>query len=280
MKIITPNTYEGERALYGIKEAVINHCVFDNGESPLKECQNLDISETDFQYKYPLWYGKDIVVKDSRFHPLARSGVWYTKNITIKDTVIDAPKTFRRCEGVYLENVELSDASETMWKCKDVRLKHVHIVGDYFGFNSEDIVAEDIIIDGNYCFDGAKNVVINRSTLNSKDSFWNVENAVITNSYIEGEYLAWNSKNLTFINCKIKSHQGFCYIKRLIIKNSEILDSDLIFELCEDIDIEVKKPLDSVKNPISGKINAPGIKELILDKEVIDPSKTEIIIDE
>jgi hypothetical protein len=35
--------------------------------------------------------------------------------------------------------------------------------------------------------------------------------------------------------------------------------------------------IDSVKNPISGKIVAKGIKELIMDEKYIDPSKTEII---
>ena len=36
--------------------------------------------------------------------------------------------------------------------------------------------------------------------------------------------------------------------------------------------------LNSIKNPYSGKIVAPEIKELIMDERFIDPNKTKIII--
>ena len=36
-------TYIGERALFATKDANIFRCVFENGESPLKESKNLNL---------------------------------------------------------------------------------------------------------------------------------------------------------------------------------------------------------------------------------------------
>ena len=54
-------------------------------------------------------------------------------------------------------------------------------------------------------------------------------------------------------------------------------NTTLSFEYSTDIDAEVINVIDSVKNPSSGVIKAKGIKELILDKDKIDVSKTRII---
>ena len=113
--------------------------------------------------------------------------------------------------------------------------------------------------------------------LNSKDSFWNSRNILIENCIVNGEYIAWNSENLTFKNCTITSHQGFCYIKNLKLINCTLIDCDLIFEYCENIEIDVNSKIDSVKNPISGKIVSRGIDTLIMEEDKIDPPKTKII---
>ena len=61
--------------------------------------------------------------------------------------------------------------------------------------------------------------------------------------------------------------------------NCRLINSDLVFEYCSDLDIEVTTEIDSVKNPISGKIHAYKIKELILEDQFIDKSKTDIKVD-
>ena len=278
MKEFKNGIYVGERALFKTNDATINGCIFEDGESPLKESSNLNISQTVFRWKYPLWYCNHINVDNCFLIETARSGIWYTKDIKIKDTNILAPKTFRRCDGVILDNVELSNAQETLWNCKNIRMNKITAKGDYFGFGSENIEVFDFVLDGNYAFDGAKNIVIKNSRLNTKDAFWNCENVEVYNSTIIGEYLAWNCKNIKFINCTIESHQGLCYIKGLTMKNCKMINSDLCFEFCEDIDVEIVSSIDSVKNSISGHIKAKKINELILDKDIIDPSKTEIEI--
>ncbi|MCR5338024.1 MAG: DUF3737 family protein, partial [Lachnospiraceae bacterium] len=243
---------------------------------PLKESSNLKISGSMFKWKYPLWYCKDVEVKNSSWFEMARAGVWYTDRISVRDCLIEAPKNFRRCRGLVLEQVNFPNASETLWHCSDVTMRRVFAKGDYFGMNSENITAEDFELDGNYSFDGAKNVQIKNARLLSKDAFWNAENVTVTDSFICGEYLGWNSKNLTFENCTIESLQGMCYIENLVMKNCKLLNTTLAFEY-STVDADITSKIESVINPTSGTIRAESIGELILEKDRIDPGKTKII---
>ena len=150
--------------------------------------------------------------------------------------------------------------------------------GDYFGFGSRNIECDNIVIDGNYLFDGGRNITVRNSRLISKDAFWNAENVTVYDSIIIGEYLGWNSKNIKFVNCTIESNQGMCYMDGVKLVNCKLLNTDLAFEF-STVDAEVTTEIDSVKNPISGKIRAKAIREIILEPTQIDPEKTEIITD-
>ena len=275
MKTFNQAVFEGERALYHINDAKIDSCTFENGESPLKECKNLEINSSIFKWKYPLWYSSNIKVTDSVLLDTARSGIWYTKNISMKDCFIEAPKTFRRAEQIYLENCRMPNAEETLWNCSDVKIKNLDARGNYFAMGSENIEIENFTLDGNYAFDGAKNIRIKNAKLLSKDSFWNTENVVVEDSVIIGEYLGWNSKNLKFINCTIDSNQGMCYIENLEMINCRLMNTDLAFEL-SSVKADIKSKIISVKNPICGEIHAEEIGEIILDTEMINPSLTKI----
>ena len=276
MKEYKNGTYTGERALFATKDASFDNCLFKDGESPLKESSNLKINKTTFAWKYPLWYCTDVLVENSLIKETARSGIWYTKNITMNNCDIKSPKTFRRAENIVLNSCDIPNAQETIWKCQKIKLNQVTAKGDYFGMNSEDIDITGLTLDGNYCFDGGKNIVIRNSTLHSKDSFWNSENMTVINSTIIGEYLAWNSKNLTFINCTIESHQGLCYIDGLKLINCKLVNTDLCFEYCSNIDAQIISHVDSIKNPYSGKIEVESVGELIIDENFVDPKKTKI----
>lgn len=275
MKNIKQQYLTGERALFNSKGLEILDCIFADGESPLKESQNLKITNSMFEWKYPLWYCKNVEAKNINLLNTARSGIWYTENIKIVDSTIEAPKTFRRSKKITLENVYLPNASETLWNCEDIVLNKVNAKGDYLGLNSRNLKINDFHLSGNYAFDGATNIEIDNAILLSKDSFWNCENVVVKNSTIVGEYLGWNSKNITFINCTIESLQGMCYMENVKLINCKLLNTTLAFEY-STVDAEVKSDIDSVKNPISGHIVANNIKDLILDDKVITPSKTKI----
>ena len=139
MKEYRQQFFKGERALYAEDGAKIYDSIFDEGESPLKESKNIEIYDSQFKYKYPIWYSNNIKVEHCNWLEMGRSGVWYTNNIQVKDSLITAPKNFRRCDGVTLENVQLTNAEETFWNCKNINLKNVSAKGHYFAMNSENI---------------------------------------------------------------------------------------------------------------------------------------------
>ena len=276
MKKYELELFTGERALFAEDGAQIYDCIFDDGESPLKESKNIEVYKSQFKYKYPLWYSTNVKVENCNWFEMARSGVWYTNNIYVKDSLITAPKNFRRCDGVTLENVDMTNAEETFWTCRNIKLKNVNAKGHYFGMNSENIEIDGLRLDGNYSFDGGKNISIKNSVLLSKDSFWNTENVIVRDSYICGEYLGWNSKNLTFENCAIESLQGLCYIDTLVMKNCKLINTTLSFEFAKGIDADITTKIDSVFNPVSGTITAPEIDTLIVEKDIVNPENTKI----
>ena len=263
---INGGKYTGERALFMLTNATVMDATFCDGESPLKESLNLDIIRCTFDWKYPIWYAKNIEVNESRLTFTARSGVWYTDNITMNRCVIDAPKTFRKATRITLNSCSLEHADETLWFCKDIKMDCVKAKGNYLAMGSENVEVNHLELDGNYFLDGAKNCVVRDSILNSKDAFWNTENVTIINSKIIGEYLGWNSKNLTLINCEISSLQGLCYIDGLKMINCKLTDSSLCFEYCTKIDAMIIDTFESIKNPTSGIIRLKGVKKLIIDE--------------
>ena len=279
-KVYKQGLYTGERALYDTHDAEIIDSTFDDGESPLKECSDLKIRHSIFKWKYPLWYSENILCEDTTLLETARSGIWYTKNIKMVNCHISAPKIFRRAEGITLINCNIPNAQETMWNCKNIVLKDVNATGDYFGLNAVGVDIDHFNLIGNYAFDGGRDIVIRNAKMDSKDSFWNCKNVTVYDSIIVGEYLGWNSENITFINCCIDSHQGMCYMKNIKMVNCKLLNTDLCFEFCENVDAEICSHIDSVKNPYSGVIKAKSIGELILDEKYIDKSKITIITEE
>lgn len=266
----------GERALFAGADLAIYDSVFAAGESPLKESRDIELENCQFEWKYPLWYAKNITAHGCAWHEMARAGVWYTDDITAADCAIDAPKNFRRCRGVRLTDVSFANAAETLWHCSDVTLERIVARGDYFAMNSRDMTVRNLTLYGNYSFDGVANVEIRNSRLLSKDAFWNSDHVTVYDSFISGEYLGWNARNLTLVNCTVESLQGMCYIDNLVMKNCKLINTTLAFEY-STVDADIRGKIDSVMNPSGGTIRADSIAELILERDRVDPSKTKII---
>ncbi len=274
-KTIKNGDFVGERALFATLCADISACTFHDGESPLKESRDLNIDGCKFEWKYPLWYCKDVRVRDTYLAPTARSGIWYTDNIEMTDCVIDAPKTFRRGKGIRLSRVSILNAQETLWNCSDVLLDNVSARGDYLGMGCASVSADGLRLSGNYAFDGGRDIIVKNSVLYSKDAFWNCENVTVIDSVIVGEYLGWNSKNVRFVNCDIESNQGLCYMDGVTMENCRLVNTDLAFEY-SSVDADIRSHIDSVKNPTSGRIVADSIGEVIHEQDRVDTSKTKI----
>ena len=276
MQKVSQKHFTEERALYNSEEIEVTYCVFSEGESALKESCKVKTDGCTFRGRYPLWYCTDVAVDRCVFFDTARAGAWYTNGIEINDSVVNSPKTFRRCNDIKLKDVSIPNGKETLWHCNRVTLQNVNTLGEYFCMNSENIVADNITVTGPYSFDGCKNVEIRNSRLISKDAFWNCENVTVYDSVIVGEYIGWNSKNVTFVNCSVESNQGLCYMKNLVMKNCKLVNTDLAFEY-STVDAEISSDIVSVVNPTSGRIVADSIGEITLDERFIDPTKTEII---
>lgn len=276
IKEIRQELLTGERALFQGKDLRIYDTIFADGESPLKESRNIQLNRCMFKWKYPFWYAKNIKATDCTWFEMARAGVWYTENISVENAVIEAPKNFRRCNGIQLQNVNFSNAEETLWNCDNVTMKQVTAKGDYFAMNSQNMTIYDFTLVGNYSFDGVKNLEIRNARMLSKDAFWNSENVTVYDSFISGEYLGWNAKNLTLINCTVESLQGMCYIDNLVMKNCRLINTTLAFEY-STVEADITGKIDSVMNPSGGEIHADYIGKLIIEKDKVNPEKTKIV---
>ena len=60
------------------------------------------------------------------------------------------------------------------------------------------------------------------------------------------------------------------------MKNCRLINTTLAFEY-STVDAELTGHVDSVLNPLSGRITAGSIGELTMDPEKIDPAQTTII---
>lgn len=281
MKVISNTSFEGERPLFASHELRLENVKILPGESSLKHCSNIEVSNCEFSGKYPFWHNENVFITDSLFHEGARAAIWYVKNLRMMDTLVKAPKMFREIDGLFLENVKLPDAQETCWNCRHVELYNVEAhKGDYIFMNNEDMKINGFFLQGNYSFQYAKNVEIRNAELHTKDAFWHSENVTVYDSVLDGEYLGWHSHNLRLVNCKITGTQPLCYAHNLIMENCTMAeDADLAFEYAT-VQAQICGHITSVKNPDGGMITAHSIGEIIIDEHCKNPGVCRIEIEE
>lgn len=273
MNIVENKEFEGERPLFYLSDLSLSKIKVLNGESAIKECTNVSCTDSSFSGKYPFWHANHALIEKCVFETGGRAAIWYSHDLTMKDTLVIAPKMFRRCSGLKLENVEFTDALETLWDCTDITASHIKAVhADYIFMNSSNIEVENFELHGNYSFQNCSNVIIRNSNLETKDAFWEAKNVTVENCSISGEFLGWHSENLTLINCKIKGTQPLCYAKNLKLINCSFdEDCDLAFEY-SSIDAQIKGHVTSIKNPLSGKIIVESVGEIIRDANAKAPN--------
>jgi len=276
-QVITDRFYEGERPLFATNDIRLENVKFYPGESAIKECNNVEAYKCVFMCKYPFWHNDNTLIEDCLFTVYGRAAIWYSKNIRMINTLVEAPKMFREIDNLYLENVKLPSAGETIWNCRGIKLRNVEARGgDYIFMNCSDIDIDGFYLQGNYSFQDAKNVVIRNAHLDSKDAFWKTENVTVYDSEINGEYLGWHSKNLKLVNCKISGTQPLCYCTNLIMENCTMMDDcDLCFEY-STLEADIKGNIVSVKNPGKGFITADSIGEVVMDENCKTPGGCKI----
>ena len=272
MKTVQNGYYEGERPFYACHGLRLEGVTIGPGESSLKEGSDLEAVRCEFQGKYPFWECCGFTVRDCVFREGARAALWYSRGCKMYNTLVEAPKMFRRISDVYLENVKLPNALETFWDCAGITLRNVETAkADYIFMHSSLIDIDHYRQQGNYSFQYARDVVIRNSILDTKDAFWESENVTVYDSEIRGEYLGWYSRNLRLVNCVIGGTQPLCYCENLVLENCSMeTDADLAFEY-STVRAAVKGRITSVKNPTSGVIKADEIGEVIIDENLKKP---------
>ena len=220
LKEVDCKEFGGERALFATGGLELRRCVFHEGESALKCCRDIVADGCRFEGKYPFWHVDGFRITDCVFTPGARAALWYSRNLVMKDTRVDAPKMFREMENLYLENVTVPDAQETLWSCRGVTLRDVEVKGaDYLFAHSADIDIDGYRQEGNYSFQYCRDVVIRNAVIHSKDAFWETDNVTVYDSEIDGEYLGWHSRNLRLVRCRINGTQPLCYCENLVMED-------------------------------------------------------------
>lgn len=279
------NTYEyqqfdEERALYGKKDIQVKSCSFDgpqDGESALKECNNILVENCFFNLRYPFWHVNGGVIRDCEMTEQCRAAFWYDHNILVEKTKLHGIKAFRECHDVSFRDCDII-SPEFLWRCSDILLNQSKMVSEYAWFESKNAIIDQLHLEGKYTFQYVENVKITNSILDTKDAFWHSKNVTVCDSVVKGEYLGWYSENLKFVRCKIIGTQPLCYCKGLVLEDCTMEETDLSFERSE-VAAVVKGKIDSIKNPLSGMIKVDEIGELLLESEIVDPSKTQICCD-
>lgn len=270
MKKYESEIFDQERALYAIREAIITNCRFEgdaDGESALKETENIEVINSVFKLRYPFWHTTNAKLKKIEMTDTCRAALWYDENISITDSFLGGIKALRECKDISIENCNIS-STEFAWFCDDISIANSKLSSEYQFLKSKNINITNLEMSGKYSFQYCENVEIKNSILDTKDAFWHCKNITVCDSVVKGEYLGWYSENLTLKNCKIIGTQPLCYAKNTIIENSEMIDCDLSFEK-SSINVCVNGEITSVKNPLSGYIEADSIKEYINENNSI-----------
>lgn len=276
MKVIENQTFDRERALYGSNQVLVKNCSFDgpaDGESAFKEGSDIEAVHCFFNLRYPFWHDHVLVIRDSEMTQDCRAALWYSEHVTITDTRLHGIKALRECKDVAIKGCDII-SPEFGWSVGGIRMEDTSAVSEYFMMRSEDLTFRNVELKGKYSFQYIKNATFENCVFETKDAFWHGENVTVRDSVIKGEYLAWYSSGLTLIRCKIIGTQPLCYCKNLKLIDCEMRNTDLAFEKSE-VDAVLTTRVDSIKNPLSGRICAPEVGEVILDDE---RAKGEVVI--
>ena len=268
MKFIEKEIYDEERALYGSDGLHLYECRFDgarDGESAFKESRNIRTDKCYFNLRYPFWHDENVEINDCEMTELCRAALWYSQNIKINSSKLHGIKALRECADISISDSDVA-STEFGWFSKDISIKNSAAQGEYFMLRAERLDFDNVTLKGKYSFQYITDSTFENCNFDTKDAFWHAKNVVVKNSVIKGEYLGWYCENVTFENCIISGTQPLCYCKGLKLINCEMHDADLSFEK-SDVIAEINTDIISVKNPTSGKISAPHVKEIIMNDE-------------
>lgn len=273
---LTDKTYDQERALYGSKDIELENCRFEgpaDGESALKESENVSVKNSYFALRYPFWHDTNLAIDNCELTPDCRAAIWYSKHVEITNTLLNGIKAVRECENVIMKNCK-AVSPEFGWSTRAINMENCQIESEYFMLRSERLTFKNVKLVGKYSFQYIIDSTFDDCEFDTKDAFWHARNVTVRNSLIKGEYLAWYSDGVTFENCTIIGTQPLCYCKNLKLINCKMIDTDLAFERSQ-VEAVLTAPIISIKNPLAGTIRVPAARKVIMD---LDEARGKVII--
>ena len=268
MKVIENKSFGKERALYGMKDLKLHRVHIDgieDGESALKECQNILVDDCYFNLRYPFWHDDKLTIQRSEMTENCRAALWYSHDIMIKDSKLHCIKALRECKNVTIDHCDII-SPEFGWSTENIFMNKTTAISEYFMLRAKNLNFRKVNFQGKYSFQYIQNANFEKCDFNTKDAFWHSDNVTVKDSVIKGEYLAWYSNNLTLIRCKIIGTQPFCYCKNLNLIDCEMIDTDLAFERSE-VNATILSKVQSIKNPYKGTIRVQDLDSLLYDDE-------------
>ena len=132
--IIENQTFDEERALYGLKDLTVKNCRFDgpaDGESAFKECRNIDVAGCFMNLRYPFWHVEKAKIADTNFTENCRAALWYDKDILIENSRLGGIKALRESENISLKNCSVN-SPEFAWKSQQLTIENVTNNSEFF----------------------------------------------------------------------------------------------------------------------------------------------------
>ena len=106
MNVYKNEQFDEERALYGLDGIQVLNCKFDgpaDGESAMKEADNIEAKNCYFNLRYPFWHNDNVTVRNCEFTELCRAAFWYSSDIRIRFSKMYGIKALRECSNVEME---------------------------------------------------------------------------------------------------------------------------------------------------------------------------------
>ena len=264
--VIHGQTMDEERALYGSNHIKVEQCKFDgpaDGESAIKECNDVIIEDTYFNLRYPLWHVHGLTISNSEMTQNCRAALWYSDHVSIDQTKMHGIKACRECVNVTLTHCDI-DSPEFGWSTHGLTIRDTQVTGEYLFMRARDLNVNKMDMHGKYSFQYIENATFENCTFDTKDAFWHGKNITLKNCTIKGEYLAWYSDHITFDHCTIIGTQPLCYCDPLTLIECQMIDTDLAFEKSY-VNATITSPMISIKNPYTGTISVPSVGQIIRD---------------
>ena len=270
-KRIEGATFNQENNLQNLTGIRLYDCSFTDGEDALKGSCDIRLENCDFSSRNSLWNVQNFTINDSRLGAAADAPIRYAEHGKIIDSDIRGSQALRECSSIVIHDCNIF-SQEFGWKCSDIAMEDSNVHAAYLLHESRNVRLDNVEVRGDFSFQYMDNVQVSNCFVNSNEAFRHSKNVTVVDSVIRGGCLGWHCENITFIGCKIIGAHPLCHCKNLKLIDCVMEGSEQAFE-GSDVKATIVGHLNSIKNPLSGKIVADSIGEIIVEDADISECK-------